>query len=255
MECYICKKSSQETELFEGIYENQIIKVCKKCADLELIPLLKKPTEEQLLVAEHRGSVRERLEKLSGKIKPISKDHEIAKKNLGKLKIPEKKQYDEKLIENYDWALRTARRRKKLSIEQLSQQTGLPAELLDSLEKGQLPDNFETEMRQLELILNVKLLKQPKQEIHFKKPTQDKEKEILHDVEEKMHQTQEKNEKIKQIQSGELDFSKRENIENITLADLQKLKEERDKKAAFELEKKQHKEMVGEEIILDDDID
>jgi hypothetical protein len=37
--CAICKTSEFETELFEGIYDDEIVLVCKDCSRDEHIPI------------------------------------------------------------------------------------------------------------------------------------------------------------------------------------------------------------------------
>ena len=265
MQCIICSRSEDEAELCDGIYEGEIAKICQECAESENIPLIKKPTSEQILTAERRASVRERMEKLSGREKPISKEHLIASKNLNKLRLPPRKQYHEKLVDNYDWILKIARRKKKLTINQLSEKTGIPHQILEDFEKAQIPENFEQTAGTLETALNIRLLKEHKLPIHFIHPTKEEAERILEEVREKIHkpesesedsnpkQIKEKKQKIKQIQKGKFDFSRRENIQDITLKDLVDLKREREKKKAFEKEKREHKELFGEEIEIEDE--
>jgi len=98
MQCIICKKSEDETDLYEGIYEGKISKICRMCAERENVPLIKKPTQEQLIEADRKYSVNERMKKLAGLEEssnligmPLSKDQSIANKNLAKLRFPVKK--------------------------------------------------------------------------------------------------------------------------------------------------------------------
>lgn len=254
MRCAMCNKTEEEAELLDGIFQAQITKICKECADSEGIPLLEKPTPEQLKTAEYRHSVRERMEMLSGRPKPekISRDQTIVHKNLANLRMPPKKQFNEKLIDNYYWELNMARRRKKLTLNQLSQQTGIPVEVIDGLEKAQLPENFESFIAHLESALDVRLLKDREAKINFIFH-KDEEKEIIKQVKEKIavsteeiikeveEKSEESKEELKQkIAKGEIDFSKKEEIKDITLADLQNRKKEKDLK-----------KLLGDDIDLD----
>lgn len=168
--------------------------------------------------------------------------------------MPPKKQFNEKLIDNYYWELNMARRRKKLTLNQLSQQTGIPAEVIDGLEKAQLPENFEPLIAHLESALGVRLLKDREAKINFILH-KDEEKEIIKQVKEKMYlpaeeiveEVEEKSEKDKKelkqkIAKGEIDFSKKEDIKEMTLADLQNRKKEKDLK-----------KLLGDDIDLDVD--
>ncbi|MGC9309217.1 MAG: helix-turn-helix domain-containing protein [Candidatus Nanoarchaeia archaeon] len=252
MRCEICGKSDDEANLKEGISQNRIITVCDKCAELENIPLIEKPSSYQLEQADRQATVRERMEKLSGMDTPVSKDQEVASKHLAKLRIPPKKQNHPDLLENYDWKLKMARRKQKLSCKQLAEQTGISQETIQQIERGILPDNFHDIMKTLEGKLNIQLLSQHAQKISFKKH-EDEEKKILQQVEEKMNQQEQaqqtehnqqdksgKTEKIERMQKGELDFSK-DNLNDITLKDLQD--------AHY---KKQKENMFGDDVEIDE---
>jgi ribosome-binding protein aMBF1 (putative translation factor) len=246
MKCVICNLSEDEAELFDGIYDNEVVKVCKRCAELENIPFFKKPTKEQVEVSERRYSVRERMERLSGNKKKLNKEQLIANENLNKLKMPPKKQHDKDLLDDYYWRLQMARRSEKYTINQLSQKAQIPVEDLQNLEKGVLPENFKEIIEKLELVLNIKLFKEHHKVINFNFPKPDEAQEILKKVKEKIeHQEEEKEpkeEKIKKLARGELDFSKRENIKDIKLKDLIDMKRKRDKE-----------KMLGDEVELDGD--
>jgi hypothetical protein len=44
--CAICKKSSDEVELYKGLSEEGLISVCRYCSNREGITILKKPTND-----------------------------------------------------------------------------------------------------------------------------------------------------------------------------------------------------------------
>ena len=283
MRCAICKKTEEELVLHDGIFESEIGKVCEICAEKENIPLLKRPTQEQLANADKKYSVRERMEKLAGTApaqSDLSKDQLTAHKNLNKLRVLPKKQFNEKLYDNYYWRLNISRRRKKMSIPQLAKVSGVPEEIIDSIEKGVLPANFEEPIVKLEIELEVNLLKNHETKIQFTKAHPDKEKEILRQVGEKIGapptfpQTEEdyqeeididelaepaeaaeseiaekeKSEKLDQLSHGELDLSKRKNLKDITLSDLQNMKREREKRQQEFQRQEKEQDMLGEDV-------
>jgi len=259
MICAVCGRSGEETVLLDGIYEGEIVKVCERCAELEEIPLIKKPSEEQLIEADKNYSVRERMERMSRRNIPISKDHETAMKNLAKIQIPEKRQENERLVENYYWLMQMARRRKKLSLSQLSENTNIPAETLQRFERGVIPPDFESLIPVLEEVLDVRLFRTDSKKIIFKVPekaSEERQREILEHVKNKIKETGErekvKEETIKKIAAGRFDFSSRQNLENVTLSDLIELKRKREGKKAFEKEKREHQEMFGDEIEVEE---
>jgi len=257
MYCIICGKSAEETEIYEGIYDNKISKICGECAQEEEIPLIKKPSEENLIANERVLSVRERMEKLSEPNKPreLNKEQIIAHKNLGKLKIPKKRQESEELIENYDWKIRLARRRKKLTIPQLAQQIGISVQILYNFEQGQIPENLRPLARILEKFLEIKLLRQELKETRFHMPEKNEQRIIIEqtrqnirqqegrdflktseeqetekEIEEEIREVEEeKEELLSQISQGNLDFSKKDKIQNITINDLAELKKRKEK--------------------------
>jgi len=297
MRCSVCGKSEEEANLYEGISGGKIVDVCKECAQIEEIPLIKKPTAEQLMTADQKFSVRERMEMISEKQKsPLSKDQSIARKNIEKLNLPAvKKQEPENLVRNYYWLLKIARRKKKLTVEKLSQDIGIPAEILKSVEEGQLPKNFEPIIKTLESFFGLKLLEEHgvRPKFFVIKTPEQKEKEILEktkhaiehrevNIEKQLEEVQErerpfsaiiepktkvekiveeapaedpdqplrlrlegkgreKSKMLNQIQKGKFDFSKRGNLDNITLSDLADLKKEKEKQ-----------EMLGSDVELDE---
>lgn len=261
MRCAICEKTEDETYLFDGVGRQGIIKVCKDCAEEENIPILKKPKVENI-ENERKLTVRERMERMSGMTKKKDREQLIANKNLNRLKIPPKKQTSNKLVDNYDWDLKMYRRRKKISLKQLSEKTQVSEKDLENFEKGQLPENFERIAERIEIGTGLKLLNRSRQEVNFIMPEkkEDKEKEILNNVKQKMKEMKEddfaeyvheideevnkknlKEEKLKKLEKGELDLSKRKDVQDITLSDLQKMKKEREEA-----------DMFGEDIELED---
>ncbi|MFH1522057.1 MAG: hypothetical protein ABIF18_03790, partial [archaeon] len=257
----ICKKTSDEVQLFEGIHNTEMINICESCAKSEEIPLIKKPSLSQLKKADERYSVRERMERMSGMrdTTEISDDQIIAQGRLAKLRIPPKKQYHEDVIDNYYWTLNIARRRVKLSIKQLAEKMQVESQIIQNIEKGKLPNDFEEIFTKLEVFLGIKLLKNYKKKINFIR-TYDEEQEILENVrrkmshipadtpeDEPMSEIQLKNKKaqLSKLSKGKIDFSRRENLSDITLNDLVDMKQKRERRKA----------RAKEDAILGDDLD
>jgi len=265
MRCAVCKRESDEVKLFEGILKAEMIRVCEECAESEGIPLVRKPSEDQLQKSEERYSVRERMERMSGvrETTEISEEQMATQGNLAKLRIPPKKQYHEDVLDNYYWTLNIARRRKKLSINQLADLIKIDAQTLQSIEQGRIPENFEEIFLQLESFLGIKLLKNHRQQVNFTR-TVDEEREILKSVGEKMtgeesnseySERRKKQETIDKITKGELDFSKKESLQNVTLNDLVEMKKEREKKHIRVKRKIQTDAILGDDLDIDEDID
>ena len=278
--CVICKMTSDEKELSEGIFDSEMIVICPECADKEGIPIIKKPSQDQLKKADRRYTVRERMERISspGETSEISGDQMVVQGNLAKLRMPTPKEQNEAIIENYYWKLNMARRRKKLSLTQLSELIKIPRETLQEVEKGKIPENFEEIFLKLESFLGVKFLKDHKTRINFIRNI-DEEKEILNDVRERMGEeriedeseeeldkevndlieeideigAKSREETIGKIREGRIDFSKREDLSDVTLSDLVEMKKEKEKQKQEVKIQKQNASIVGDDLDIDID--
>lgn len=269
MRCAVCKREQDEVKLFEGILKAEMIRICEDCSESEGVPLIRKPSEDQLQKAEERYSVRERMERISGvrEATEISEDQTVTQGNLAKLRVPPKKQRNENVLDNYYWTLNIARRRKKLSINQLSNLIKIDVKILQAIERGKIPENFEEIFLQLESFLGIKLLKSHKQQINFTR-TVDEEREILKSVSGKMagedtsetdtlleELEEESRDKMEKISKGEMDFSKRENLQDVTLNDLVEMKKEREKKQIRTKRKIQTDAILGDDLDIDVELD
>jgi len=265
MRCAICKQTSDEVKLFEGILKTEMVNICKECAESEGVPIIQKPSESQLNKADERYTVRERMEVMSGMrdTTEISQDQTITQGNLAKLRIPPKKQTHEDVLDNYFWTLNIARRRKKLTTNQLANQTQIDIKTIQAIEKGKIPEDFETIFAKLELYLDIKLLKNHKQQTSFTR-TKDEEQEILKKVQEKMglpnldepknnkKDIEHKKEQLEKLSKGEIDFSKREDLSTVTLNDLVEMKKQREQKESKRKSKAQEETMLGDDLELEE---
>ena len=249
MRCSICKKTSDEIKLFEGIFNAEMINVCENCAEDQKIPVIRKPSESQLEKAEQRYSVRERMERMSGMhdTTEISKDQIVTQGNLAKLRVPPKKQHHEDIEDNYYWALNIARRRAKMTTTQLAEKMQVNSQIIQEIEKGKIPENFEEIFIKLEIYLGIKLLKKNKTKINFIRSS-NKEEEILKTVAEKMKNCETEDLVQEKIQNEEIKLSRRENLKDVTLNDLIDRKRAREK---YKLQAKQN-EMLGDEIDIEE---
>lgn len=247
--CTICKKTSEEIQLYTGILDAEMVMVCEHCAEEEGIPLIKKPSEKQLNRADKKYTVRERMEILSGSrdATDISDDQMVTQRNLAKLRAPPKKQYHEDVLDNYSWTLNIARRRAKLTASQLAEKTQVSSEIIRSIEKGKIPENFEEIFPKLENYLGIKLLKNNGGKINFIRKREEEDK-ILESVRKKIESPNSLDEPTPKKKIG-LDFSSRESLENVTLNDLVEMKR------AKEAREKKRKSKIQEDSILGEDID
>jgi ribosome-binding protein aMBF1 (putative translation factor) len=260
--CEICKKTDQEVKLYPGIMRAEMVNLCEECAEDQKIPIIKKPSKQQLTQTQKTYTVRERLDRMQGRqdSTEISGDQMVTQKNLAKLRSPPKKQHHPEILENYYWTLSMARRRNKTTTSQLASKVKVEPHKIRDIERGILPKDFKEIFQKLEQALNIQLLKHHEPKIGFTTPEQNrnKEKEILAQVAQKMKHpeteleiTEELNE-IKQVQEKiekqEIKLSKRKNLHNLTLSDLIDRKRAREKYQS----QKQESEMFGDDIEINE---
>ena len=257
MICAICNKTSEETTLYQGIKATKMINVCEECAEDQEIPIIKKPSSSQLTKADKTYSVRERLDRMSGRrdSTEISGDQMVTQRNLQKLKMPKAKQHHPEVLENYYWTLNMARRRAKMTLSQLAKKVETTPDIIKEIEKGALPKGFKDIFLKLEALFGIRLLEVHQPQVSFVRKSVDKEQEILRAVAEKIKNPEailEEEEKMEEIQEKiereEIKLSKRKDLENVTLSDLV------DRKRAREKYKHQQKqsEILGDEIDIEE---
>jgi ribosome-binding protein aMBF1 (putative translation factor) len=246
MKCAICKKTSEEITLFEGIYDAEMVNICEACSEDNGVPIIKKPSESQLDKAEERYTVRERMERMSGmrNRSRVSDEQIITQGNLAKLRAPPKKQSHEDVLDNYYWTLSMARRRVKITVNQLAEKIQVTPQVIQGIEKGKLPENFHEIFLRLEAFLDVKLLKAHEQKVNFTR-SYDEKQEILKSVARKISHPEEAEESPR---PSEIKLSKREDLSKITLNDLAERKRRQEKQRG----RPDESTMIGDDIDLDE---
>jgi ribosome-binding protein aMBF1 (putative translation factor) len=182
MECWVCGKNLEDVNYYEAISPKGLIKICEFCNSKENFPVLKKPTDEQIKKSKEIVPFYKKAE-FSFKIKePKNADEkinlelkEIVNKNYEKSIIKEKKKYQD-LIENFNWEILNARRRKKITREKIAQDLEVPEAAIKFVEQGFLPEDYETLIRKLENYLGIKLFKEQNKTKEIQKPTEEKNK-------------------------------------------------------------------------------
>ncbi len=245
MECKICGKTDEETELFRGIFEEKIESVCSECARVENIPLIKKPNPESFEERRENLSVRQRMERMANPPKPIPKEHFIAHKNLAKLNFPTKREDHPELVENYDWVLKTARRRKKVTQTQMAEELIVPLQVIIDLESGKIAKDFLNYLDKIENFLGVKIRKKYSENFRMqRKPENDEEEKIV------LESVRANMDKLgKGAKEKEMNLSDRKSLSKWTLRDLVNLKR---KKESEDLLKAEKSEIVGDDLELEE---
>jgi len=196
------------------------------------------------------------MERISGMRKPttpISEEQTVVQGNLAKLKMPEPKELHEDVLDDYYWKVNMGRRRKKLTISQLANEVGLSKEIVESIERGKIPKEHTEVFLKLENFLGTTLLKNRPQQISFRK-TPEEEEDIIETVRRKMEgkgfSDTSKKEALEQVEKGEVDFSKRESLKDVTINDLVDMKKKKERAK----EKKVEQNFMGDDIDLDIDL-
>jgi ribosome-binding protein aMBF1 (putative translation factor) len=246
MECKICGKSYEEVELFRGIFKEKIESVCSNCSRIEGIPIVKKPNLENFEKGHENLSVRERMERMNEHRKPIPREQFIAHKNLAKLHFPNKREDHPDLIENYDWALKTSRRRMKLSQSQLAQELIIPLQVILDLESGKIAKDFIKYISKLEEFLGIKVTKKIDGNSKFQKKPENLEEErmFLKSVKNNMNKLRQET-----ITNHDLERENKENLKKWTLKDIISLRRRKEKNNVLKIETS---EIVGDDIQINE---
>lgn len=234
--CFRCEKSGREIKLLDAVYEDEMVKVCEKCASTEDIPVIRKPTTFQLKEVERPYSVYERLSRAAGLWNKAKKEEDVFKKiRQGVMKndnnkLREKLRHDEtqalNLIENFHWHIMRARRARKLAQEQLANEIGETEDIIKMVEQGSLPGDANRIIRKLEQFLRINLRK-------------DNTMEEVEEMSGKRLERFGKSETEIREPARILNFDK-ETVKNLTIGDLMRMKRER-KDFEKEADKKEEK--------------
>ncbi len=272
-ECFKCRRSENEVRLFDVINGREIVKMCERCAVLEDIPIIRRPTTSQLKEAEKSYSVHQRMRKLAGLEKKEEKHYESILSRIKKLdKNPELEMPEEmnslNLVNNFHWYVMRARRNKGLSQRQLAWALGESEAAIRMTERGELPGEPEILIKKIEQFFQIRLRERTEKEIEEEKQKlkessflrkrafergekerdENKNSEFKEPVSEIIIEPEDKEDIVSSVAFGKtVDIEKEislleepstparilsfepDKLNNLTLSDLQKMKQEREK--------------------------
>lgn len=161
--CVRCERDGSEARLLDGVYDKQRVKICSICARIEGIPVIRRPSTEQLRMAEKPYSVQERLSRMAGlkterqekQTKPGSFE-EFNKERIRKIKESVKPL---NLVDNYNWYIQRMRRARNMTRKQLAESIAESEEAIKMVEQGVLPSDAEELIKKLEQFFMIKLVK------------------------------------------------------------------------------------------------
>ncbi len=238
--CNSCGRTGEEVRLFDGFYVNNTVKICERCSLINNIPILKRPSTNQLKESEKPYAVRQRLMQMAhmktDEIKPefiYDKLREMNEKP--EIEKPVAEELVFKLKDNFHWQIQMERRRKGLTPRQLAEALHESESAIIMLEKGIVPSNSLNLIQGIEQLLHIQLIKRD-----FLDRIEQEKKDNAFRLEEEFPS-------ITEIKSSS---QTAENIQQkqIQIRDLQRLSETIEKD--FEYSKKT-KEEVGQEQMED----
>ncbi len=237
--CARCRVRADEIQLYDAIYESRVAYLCERCSIIENIPILNRPTTEQLKESEKGVGVYERMKKIAGIPETKKEDVLLNKERLVEIEknpsLESPKEQSINLIEHFHWEIMKNRRRKGLSQKQLAEQIGESEFSIEMLEKAMIPKNPENIIRKLEQFFHIKLKKIDEIDLILKKPD---EKPVLLDEsgnplesipEPKPESDNEEDEvpiELEDFEKEDFDFSKI-NTDRVRISDLMKLHRKR----------------------------
>src|SRR3989344_3036225 len=216
--CDRCERGEDKVKLIDAIQRNEVIKLCEECAVFETMPIIRKPNASQLDFSHKPYSVRESLSKMAG----IENKEKKEQENISKIarevftrKIDKEKERNFEasiraarnrnkplnLVENYNWKILMGRKQRKITRSQLAKAIGESEESVRLIETKEFPDDALRIIEKVEQYFGIKLRK------------------------EQENQTREV-----QVPARVLKFE-RNGINSITIADLQRMKQEKEKLA------------------------
>lgn len=159
-ECYKCGISGNNTKIYSAISNKGIVKICGDCNSLEKLPIIKKPTEEQIEESKRlrHVSVSERLRNMNT---PKIAGREVNLRSL----IDKKFQSNivktpSDLIPNFHWTIQRIRRTRKISREEFAKGIGESESTVRMIEQGILPEENYKIINKIENFLKISLRKE-----------------------------------------------------------------------------------------------
>jgi ribosome-binding protein aMBF1 (putative translation factor) len=170
-QCHFCNVTETESFLYKAIHKNAgRINICNQCYRKEK-PVIVTEAVPDFSTEERRETVRERLSRMSGveaKSEPVKK-HEYSKQDMELKDLIEKNIKEkgmavtgskEELIDKFHWAIMRKRRLEKLTRKELAEKIQEQEIVIESLEKGELPRNYQEVIRKIENFLSLRLFKE-----------------------------------------------------------------------------------------------
>jgi ribosome-binding protein aMBF1 (putative translation factor) len=156
-ECYRCGVSGEKVRLYDAISSKGIVKICDECNAIEKLPVIKKPTGEQITESERQKSVRDRLANMNRR---LTTGREMSLREIVDRDLKAKKlQSHPDLIDNFHWSIQRVRRNRKITREQFAKGINESEATVRMIEQGFLPENDYRIINKIEGYLRINLHK------------------------------------------------------------------------------------------------
>ncbi|MEK6914813.1 MAG: helix-turn-helix domain-containing protein [Nanoarchaeota archaeon] len=160
--CYLCGVAEEKVKIFDAINELRSINLCERCSIIENIPIIKKPTSNQIKESE-TTRVSERMRALT-RIREARKSDTFLKRDRLKeleknpeLERPEKENLD--LSDYFHWEIMKNRRRRGWSQKQLANYIGESEVSIKMIENKNIPENAKKIIIKIEQLFHINLRK------------------------------------------------------------------------------------------------
>jgi len=160
VECFKCGVSGEKVRLNDAISNRGVIKICDDCARREDIPIVKRPTEQQLKESVTPGSksIRDRLKNMQRHDFTIGKEPTL--RDLVDRKIKTNTfQTPSDLVPNFHWTIQQLRRVRRITREQFAKGIGESEATVRLVEQGILPNGDYKIVNKIEGFFGVSLRK------------------------------------------------------------------------------------------------
>ncbi|VVB84053.1 Helix-turn-helix [uncultured archaeon] len=161
-ECIKCGVSGDRIKLYHAVSDRGIVKICGDCNRRENLPIMKQPTDEQILESKSPGSksVRDRLKSMQrntffGKEPTL---REMVDRNLKSRMV----QPPSDLVTNFHWTIQQIRRTRKITREQFAKGIGESEATVRMIEQGLIPNGDYKIINKIEAYLGISLRKSEK---------------------------------------------------------------------------------------------
>jgi ribosome-binding protein aMBF1 (putative translation factor) len=164
--CARCDVNESEIRLFDSIYEGKMASLCERCAIIENIPIIKKPSTNQLKDSENKPPTKRFQQKEQQEKTFFINDELNQLEQNPERELPEENKLN--LIEHYHWEIMKNRRRKGLTQKQLATALGESEIAIQMIEKNKPPENTERLINKLEQFFQMRLRKVTEMEIYMR---------------------------------------------------------------------------------------